>query len=140
MSRTENDWENLMNSPDIATLFLDNELCVRRFTTRATKIFKPLPGDVNRPITDLATDLNYPEMATDARNVLKTLISVEKEVATGDGRWFAAHVMPYRTPDNRIDGVVITFIDITVAKTLEAKLREALLMQRKESDEEGQKY
>ena len=67
LSRAENDWENLLNSTDIATLFLDNELRVRRFTTRATKIFKLLPGDVDRPITDLATDLNYPEMAEDAR-------------------------------------------------------------------------
>ena len=140
MSRTENDWENLLNSTDIATLFLDNELRVRRFSTQATKIIKLIPGDVDRPITDLATDLDYPEMVADARKVLKTLVSVEREVATRDGRWFAVRVMPYRTLDNRIDGVVITFTDITVAKTLEAKLREALPMQRKVSDEEGQKY
>ena len=139
MSRTENDWENLLNSTDIATLFLDNELRVRRFTTQATKIIKLIPGDVDRPITDLTTDLDYPEMVADARKVLKTLVFVEREVATRDGRWFAVRVMPYRTLDNRIDGVVITFTDITVAKTLEAKLREALPMQRKESDEEGQK-
>ena len=67
MSRAENDWENLLNSTEIATLFLSNELHIRRFTTGATKIFKLLPGDVDRPITDLATDLNYPEMAADAR-------------------------------------------------------------------------
>jgi two-component system CheB/CheR fusion protein len=140
MSRTENDWENLLNSTDIATLFLDNELRVRRFSTQATKIIKLIPGDVDRPITDLATDLEYPEMVADARKVLKTLVSVEREVAARDGRWFAARVMPYRTLDNRIDGVVITFTDITVAKTLEAKLREALPMKRKKSDEERQKY
>jgi two-component system CheB/CheR fusion protein len=137
MSRTENDWENLLNSTDIATLFLDIELRVRRFSTQATKIIKLIPGDVNRPITDLATDLNYPELVEDARKVLKTLVSVEREVAARDGRWFAARVLPYRTLDNRIDGVVITFTDITVAKTLEAKLRETLRMQRKKSDEEG---
>jgi two-component system CheB/CheR fusion protein len=129
MSRTENDWENLLNSTDIATLFLNNELHIRRFTTRTTNIFKVLPGDVDRPITDLATDLNYPEMAVDAKNVLKTLVFLEKEVATRDGRWFIVRIMPYRTLDNRIDGVVITFTDITVAKTLEAKLRETLRMQ-----------
>jgi len=130
LSRVENDWENLLNSTDIATLFLDNELCVRRFTTQATKIIKLKPGDVDRPITDLATDLDYQEMAADAKEVLKTLIFKEKEVATRDGRWFAVRVMPYRTGDNRIDGVVITFTDITIAKALEAELREALPMQR----------
>ena len=139
LSRVENDWENLLNSTDIATLFLDNELHVRRFTTQATKIFKLIPGDVDRPITDLATDLEYTEMAQDAKKVLKTLVFMEKEVAARDGRWLAVRIMPYRTRENRIDGVVITFTDITIAKTLEAKLREALPMQIKESDEEGQK-
>lgn len=130
MSRTENDWENLLNSADIATLFLNNELQIRRFTTRTTSIFKLLPGDVDRPITDLTTDLNYPEMVVDVKNVLKTLVFLEKEVAARDGRWFIVRIMPYRTFDNRIDGVVITFVDITVAKTLEAKLRETLRMQK----------
>ena len=71
--------------------------------------------------------------------MLKTLVFIEKEVATRDGRWFAVRVMPYRTLDNRIDGVVITFTDITAAKTLEAKLREALRGARKGNHEEGQK-
>ena len=126
VSRAENDWENLLNSTDIATLFLDNGLKVRRFTTQATKIMRLIPGDVDRPVTDLATDLDYPGMAEDARKVLKTLIYTEREAAARDGRWFTVRIMPYRTVDNRIDGVVITFTDITVAKTLEARLREAL--------------
>ena len=71
--------------------------------------------------------------------MLKTLVFLEKEVTTRDGRWFAVRIMPYRTLDNRIDGVVITFIDITAAKTLEAKLREALRAQRRDNHEEGQK-
>jgi chemotaxis methyl-accepting protein methylase len=139
MSRAENDWANLLNSTDIATLFLTNDLRVRRFTTQATKIIKLIPGDVDRPITDLATDLDYPEMVVDAGKVLKTLVSVEREVTTRDGRWFGVRVMPYRTLDNRIDGAVITFSDITVAKALEAKLREALPRQRKGKREEGKK-
>jgi two-component system CheB/CheR fusion protein len=125
LSRAENDWENLLNSTDIATLFLTNELRVRRFTAQATKLFKLIPGDVNRPITDLASDLHYPEMVEDAGKVLKTLVPMEREVTARDGRWLAVRVMPYRTLDNRIDGVTITFTDITKAKTLEAKLREA---------------
>jgi two-component system CheB/CheR fusion protein len=79
---------------------------------------------VGRPITDLASDLLYPEMAADAREVLRKLGFSEKPIQTRDGRWFTVRIMPYRTHDDRIDGVVITFADITVAKTLEAKLRE----------------
>src|SRR6185295_2436303 len=124
LSRSNNDMKNLLNSTDIATLFLDNDLKVRRFTTQATKIIKLIPGDVGRPITDLASDLLYPELSEDAREVLQKLGVAEKPISTSDGRWFAVRIMPYRTLDDRIDGVVITFLDISAAKTLEAKLRD----------------
>jgi len=124
LSRSNNDMKNLLNSTDIATLFLDNDLKVRRFTTQATKIIKLIPSDVGRPITDLASDLLYPELVTDAREVLLKLGFAEKPIAARDGRWFTVRIMPYRTLEDRIDGVVITFADITVAKTLEAQLRE----------------
>jgi PAS domain-containing protein len=78
---------------------------------------------VGRPITDLVSDLNHPTLEADVRQVLRTLVSVEQPVAARDGRWFNVRIMPYRTQDDRIDGVVITFADITVSKTLEAKLR-----------------
>ncbi|HSY17700.1 MAG TPA: chemotaxis protein CheB [Candidatus Acidoferrales bacterium] len=123
LSRSNNDMKNLLNSTDIATLFLDNDLNVRRFTTQATKIIKLIPGDIGRPITDLASDLLYPELSTDARGVLRKLGFAEKPVNARDGRWFSVRIMPYRTLDDRIDGVVITFSDITEAKTLEAQLR-----------------
>ena len=123
LSRASNDMKNLLNSTDIATLFLDNDLNVRRFTPQATKIIKLIPADVGRPITDLASELRYPELAEDAREVLRTLASAEKPIGARDGRWFTVRIMPYRTLDDRIDGVVITFADITAAKTLEAKLR-----------------
>jgi two-component system CheB/CheR fusion protein len=116
--------KNLLNSTDIATLFLDKDLQVRRFTTQATKIIKLISGDVGRPITDLASDLLYPELTADAREVLQKLGFKERPVNARDGRWFTVRIMPYRTLDDRIDGVVITFADITVAKTLEAKLRD----------------
>jgi len=79
---------------------------------------------VGRPITDLASDLLYPELTNDAREVLQKLGIAEKPVAARDGRWFTVRILPYRTLDDRIDGVVITFADITTAKTLEAQLRE----------------
>jgi two-component system CheB/CheR fusion protein len=115
--------KNLLNSTDIATLFLDNELKIRRFTTQATKIIQLIAGDIGRPITDLASDLLYPELPADAREVLEKLGVSEKPVNARDGRWFTVRIMPYRTLDDHIDGVVITFADITGAKTLEAELR-----------------
>jgi two-component system CheB/CheR fusion protein len=116
--------KNLLNSTDVATIFLDNDLHVRRFTLEAKTIIKLIPTDLGRPITDLASDLLYPALVTDAREVLRTLVFVEKQVATNDGRWFTVRIMPYRTMENRIDGVVITFADITAIKRVEAGLRE----------------
>src|ERR1700721_3478767 len=80
LSRSNSDMKNLLNSTDIATLFLDNNLNVRRFTTQATKIFKLIPGDVGRPITDLASDLLYPALPADAREVLSKLGFAERPV------------------------------------------------------------
>jgi len=124
LSGANNDMKNLLNSTDIATVFLDNELCVRRYTLQAKAIIKLIAGDVGRPITDLASDLIYPGFVPDAREVLRTLTFVERAVATKDGRWFTVRIMPYRTMDNRIDGVVITLADITGSKQVEADLRE----------------
>ena len=123
LSQASNDMKNLLDSTDIATLFLDKDLNVRRFTPQATKIIKLIPGDAGRPITDLASELRYPELADDAREVLRKLAAVEKPIGARDGRWFTVRIMPYRTLDDRIDGVVITFANITVSKTLETKLR-----------------
>jgi two-component system CheB/CheR fusion protein len=123
-SRASNDMKNLLNSTDIATLFLDNQLKVRRFTPQATKIIKLIPSDEGRPITDLASELSYPELPDDAREVLRKLASLEKPIGARDGRWFTVRIMPYRTLDDRIDGVVITFTDITAARAREAKLRD----------------
>jgi len=122
---TNNDMKNLLDSTNIATLFLDNSLCVRRFTSETSKITKLIPGDVGRPITDIASALLYPELADEAHQVLRTLIKVERQIPTPDGNWFEARILPYRTLDNMIDGVVITFMDITVSKKLEAELRKA---------------
>jgi len=122
LSRSNNDMKNLLNSTDIATLFLDNDLNVRRFTTQATKIIKLIPSDVGRPITDLASDLRYPELSVDAHTVLRTLVPAEKSISAKDGHWFTVRIMPYRTLDDRIDGVVITFSDITAATAAAAKL------------------
>ena len=122
-SRINNDMKNLLDSTNIATLFLDNDLRVRRFTNETSKITRLISGDVGRPITDIASGLFYPELADEAREVLRTLVKVERQIHTPDGNWFAARILPYRTLENMIDGVVITFMDISVSKKLEVELR-----------------
>ena len=123
LARMNNDMRNLLNSTEIATVFLDNQLQVRRFTIGSNKLFKLIPGDVGRPLADIVSDLRYAELTETAQEVLRTLVFSEKEVATTDGRWFLVRIMPYRTVENVIDGVVITFAEITAAKALEAELR-----------------
>jgi len=124
LSQANNDMKNLLNSTGIATLFLDDELNIRRFTNRTVSIIKLIATDIGRPITDIVTDMHYPDLAGDAREVLNSLVFSEKQVSASDGRWFTVRIMPYRTQENRIDGLVITFNDISVAKKLEQNLRE----------------
>ena len=123
LARTNNDMRNLLNSTEIVTVFLDNELHVRRFTSGANRLFKLIPTDVGRPLSDIVSDLLYPDLAEEAREVLRTLVFSEKQITTADGRWYAVRIMPYRTVDDVIGGVVITFADITAAKRLEEELR-----------------
>ena len=122
LSMVNDDLKNLLNAADIATLFLDEALRIRRFTTQAATLIRLLPGDVGRPITDITTLLDDPELKQDAHQVLETLVSRERRVATQDQRWFNVRIMPYRTHENRIDGVVITFSDVTPSHTLELLL------------------
>jgi len=129
-SRVNNDMNNLLNSIEIATLFLSKDLKIRQFTIPATKIFKLRQSDIGRLFTDQVTDLIYPEMYNDTRDVLRTLVYKEKPIATCDGRWFNIRMMPYRTAEDKIDGLVITFIDITKSKQLENALVENEMMLR----------
>ncbi|MRR07106.1 MAG: chemotaxis protein CheB [Deltaproteobacteria bacterium] len=126
LSGIHNDMRNLLNSTEIVTVFLDNELRIRRFTTGANKIFKLIPGDVGRPLSDVVSDLLYPELTEETREVLQTLVFTEKQVTTADGRWFSVRIMPYRTMDDVIGGVVMTCTDITGFKTMEAELRDEI--------------
>jgi two-component system CheB/CheR fusion protein len=115
--------KNLLNSTEIVTIFLDSELHVRRFTTGVNKLFNLIPGDVGRPLSDIVSNLDYPGMIEDTQEVLRTLVFSEKQVATTDGRWFSTRIMPYRTVDDVIGGVVITFANITETKKTETDLR-----------------
>jgi two-component system CheB/CheR fusion protein len=121
-----NDMTNLLNSTDIATLFLDKDLNIRRFTEQLSKIVKLRPTDVGRPFTDLVNNLEYPDIAKHAKEVLRTLVYKETAITTNGGNWFNVRIMPYRTFDDKIDGLVITFVDITVAKKLEIELNKTV--------------
>ncbi|MDR3540680.1 MAG: chemotaxis protein CheB [Desulfosporosinus sp.] len=123
LSLATNDMKNLLDSTKIATLFLDNSLCVKRFTNQMSVVSKLISSDAGRPITDIASDLFYPEMTEDVGEVLRTLNTVEKQVKAYNGCWFNARILPYRTLEDKIDGVVITFVNITESKVLEAELR-----------------
>ena len=125
LSLAQSDMQNLLNSTDIATLFLDNDLNVRRYTEQATSIFHLRESDVGRPLSDLASILNYPHLKTDVKETLRTLTACTQSVEATDGRWFSVRIMPYRTLSNMIQGAVLTFVDVTVSKTLEMRLRKS---------------
>lgn len=132
--QANNDMKNLLNSTDIATLFLDRELKIRRFTDPVYKIFSVRNADIGRPYTDIVNNLNYPDMREDTHKVLSTLIPVVTEARTNSDLWYSVRIMPYRTADDRIDGLVITFTDITLAKRLEFQLKEANIKDSKKPD------
>ena len=111
--RVNSDLQNLISSTEIATLFLDRSLELKRYTPRAADLFHVLPSDVGRPFEHLSHRLRDSAFPQAARDVLDSLQPQEADVETDDGRWFSARVSPYRTTDGRIDGVVLTFVDVT---------------------------
>lgn len=123
LALAQSDMQNLLNSIDIATLFLDNGLNVRRFTEQIARVFHLREADIGRPLSELPAKLIYPELHADVKETLRTLVFSEKQIETADGHWFSVHIMPYRTLANVIQGAVITFVDITSAKELESRLR-----------------
>ncbi|MCL7945375.1 chemotaxis protein CheB [Marinobacter sp. ATCH36] len=123
LALAQSDMQNVLNSIEIAILFMDQSLNVRRYTARAASIISLRESDVGRPLSELTTILKYPELEDDARNTLNTLVVSEKQIATSEGRWFSIRIMPYRRLDNVIDGVVMTMVDITATKELESSLR-----------------
>ncbi|HEX7862196.1 MAG TPA: chemotaxis protein CheB [Verrucomicrobiae bacterium] len=113
LGQANSDLQNLMGASAIATLFLDRNMNIMRFTHSAAPIFNLIPSDIGRPLSDLQHRINYPEMAEDAQRVIATLAPVEREVTGASGNWYLSRLLPYRTIDDRIAGVVLTFVDIT---------------------------
>ncbi|MBB4183499.1 two-component system CheB/CheR fusion protein [Sinorhizobium terangae] len=125
VSRAHSDLQNLMAATDVATLFLNPSLRIKRFTPRLMEIFNVTASDEGRPITDFTHQLEYDALADDARAVLEHLAPTEHEVKGRNGRWYLVRMRPYRTIDDKIDGVVATFVDITERRQAEEDARES---------------
>jgi PAS domain-containing protein len=122
LSKTNNDMKNLLDSTEIPTIFLDRELNIKRFTSHATKVIPLIQSDIGRPISHMATDLKDGNPARCAEEVLKKPALKELEVEAKDGHWYSMRILPYRTADNVIDGVVVSFVDIHDRKTVSGKI------------------
>jgi two-component system CheB/CheR fusion protein len=125
LGHANSDLANLMAATAIATIFLDRHLSIMRYTPSAVALFPLIASDIGRPLTDLSHGLRYAELKNDAEQVLQTLIPVKREVADGAGQWFLAQLLPYRTTDDHIAGVVLTFVDITERRQKEEELQRA---------------
>jgi two-component system CheB/CheR fusion protein len=122
LSELNNDITNLLNSSEIATLFLSNHLHIKRFTPYVTKIIPLVQTDVGRPITNLSSNLKYEFLVEDVKEVLARLTPKEIEVESINGKWYILRIVPYRTLDNFIAGVVLSFRDVTPLHTLQTQL------------------
>jgi two-component system CheB/CheR fusion protein len=123
LSQANDDMQNLLNSTKIATVFLDSELKIKRFTDQARELIMLRETDVGRPISELASKLRHEDLAADCRSVLRTLVFREAEVITSDDTIYLMRIMPYRTARNAIDGLVLTFVDISGLKRAQKDLR-----------------
>ena len=125
ISRANSDLKNLLAATDFGTLFLNSDLRIKRFTERTTDIFSITQSDEGRPITDFSHQLEYDELMQDIRKVLSELVPIRREIRSRNNLWYDTRMRPYRTVDNKIDGVVITFVDITGRRHMEQALRES---------------
>jgi two-component system CheB/CheR fusion protein len=123
LGHANSDMQNLMDATAIATVFLDRDLRVTRYTPSAVALFNLIPTDVGRPLSHLTNHLNYPQLEADARRVLQGLVPIEREVDDARKHWYLVRVLPYRTSDDRIAGIVLTLIDVTERKRSQEALR-----------------
>ena len=123
LAKANSDMRNLLDSTAIPTIFVDNDLCIKRFTAHAAKVVHLIPADCGRPLSHTVHNLKYEKLVEDAQGVLKTLGHREAEMETKEGHWYLMRILPYRTIDNVIDGVVITFLDIHEQKTAAETIR-----------------
>jgi two-component system CheB/CheR fusion protein len=122
LEATNNDLDNLLASTNIATLFLDTRLRIRRFTPTTTRLFSLISSDIGRAISDIAQQFSDPALLSDAAAVLRQPIAPKREIQAHDGRWYVRQVLPYRARNGRTEGVVITFSDVAAEALQEARL------------------
>ncbi|WP_230020650.1 CheR family methyltransferase [Massilia sp. Bi118] len=136
--KANDDLNNLIASTDIATVFVDSGLRIKRFTPRATDIFSIIASDIGRSLLDLTHRLDYDGLADDVNATFETVRPVEREVRSDDGRWFIVRLLPYRTTEDRIEGAVLTFFDITARRAAEelARVNEARMRMVAESTDD----
>jgi two-component system CheB/CheR fusion protein len=135
LSNTTDDMKNLLDGTEIATIFLDNNFDIKRFTPSITQFVNLIQSDIGRPIGDITLNLRYEGLVVDCKTVLATLAAREIQVQSTDEKWLVLRIMPYRTLANLIDGVVITFMDITQLKQMES-----ILIEREQRLIESQEY
>ncbi|MGH9419195.1 MAG: PAS domain-containing protein, partial [Thermoanaerobaculia bacterium] len=123
LSKSNDDLQNFIGAADIAILFVDAGLRIKRFTPRTTDIFNILPGDIGRSLLDITSKLEYPDLGADAASVFDSLQPIEREVRSITGRRYVARALPYRTVENHIDGAALSFVDITNLRRTEQQLR-----------------
>jgi two-component system CheB/CheR fusion protein len=129
LTRTNNDMSNLLAGTGVATIFLGDDLRIRRFTPSATQVVNLIPGDVGRPLSHIASNLvGYDRLTEDTQEVLRTLVPRETEVQIKGGAWYLLRILPYRTQANAIEGAVILFVEITEQRRMQAALSEAEAM------------
>ncbi|PTB22875.1 chemotaxis protein [Trinickia symbiotica] len=124
-SKINDDLQNLITANDIGTIFVDRNMRIKRFTPRATDVFSIISSDVGRSLLDITHRLEYDRLADDAAEAFDSLRLIERELKSTDGRWYLARFLPYRTTEDRIDGAVLSFVDITSRRAAEEQLREA---------------
>ncbi|MGU7782042.1 CheR family methyltransferase [Burkholderia sp. PU8-34] len=122
--KINDDLQNLIAANDIGTIFVDRNICIKRYTPRATDVFSIIPSDIGRSLLDITHRLEYAKLADDAAEAFDSLRLIERELKSNDGRWYLARFVPYRTTEDRIDGAVLSFVDITDRRQAEDRLRE----------------
>ncbi len=125
LSHANDDMQNLLNGLEVASIYLDENLCVKRYTEQARELINLMPSDIGRPLSDLAMQIEYPNLIDDCRQVLKNLDRREREIRSSDGKWLMMRILPYRTSQNVIAGVVVTFVAIDRLKHAEISARAA---------------
>ena len=125
ISRAHSDLQNLVAATEVGTLFLDSGLRIKRFTERVTELFSITRADEGRSVTDFANQLDYQDLVKDVRTVLADLTPVRRAVRSRNGRWYDMRIRPYRTVEDKIDGVVITFVDVSERHQADQALRES---------------